>query len=158
MPFRPGGEPITVERLFRLARDLLRYGAASALALALDYSVLLALHHYGVNYLVAAAAGFLCGLTLIYVLSVRYVFEGRRRRAASVEMLGFLVTGVLGLLLTEALMHFFVSDMGLSVTIAKAPTAGLNFLFNFGTRRALLFKDAPVAPLSMAAKPQTRFS
>jgi len=52
---------------------------------------------------------------------------------------GFVVTGVLGLLLNEALMELFVEHIGLTVAIAKIPTAGAVFLFNFTARRTLLF-------------------
>lgn len=135
---------LTPGRLFRFVRDMIRYAAASAFALALDYSVLMTLTSgFGVGYLKAAAAGFLSGLTLIYLLSIRYVFEGRRSRAPRVEMLGFLVTGLVGLMLTEALMSLFVGEFRLSVTIAKAATAGFVFMFNFLARRGLLFKTDP---------------
>ncbi|WP_457798629.1 GtrA family protein [Methylocystis sp. S23] len=134
---------LTPARLFRFIRDMIRYAAASVFALALDYGVLMLLTKaFGVGYLEAAAAGFLSGLALIYLLSIRYVFEGRRARAPRVEMLGFLVTGVVGLMLTEALMRLFVGELGLSLTLAKAATAGFVFMFNFITRRGLLFKTA----------------
>lgn len=140
------GGPITPTRLLRLVRDMIRYGAASLIALSLDYSVLLLLNGAGVGYHLATAGGFLFGLSTIYLLSIRYVFEGRRSRSAHIEMIGFLVTGLLGLLLTEALMSLFVGGLGLSVALAKAPTSGINFLFNFLSRRALLFKDLPSHP------------
>ncbi len=133
----------TPARLMRFLRDMVRYAAASLFALALDYAVLLTLTKgLGVGYLQAAAAGFLSGLGLIYLLSIRYVFEGRRSRAPSTEMLGFLVTGVVGLTLTEALMGLFVGQFCLPVPLAKAATAGFVFMFNFLTRRGLLFKAA----------------
>jgi hypothetical protein len=56
-------------------------------------------------------------------------------------MLGFLATGVAGLLLTEALMRLFVGECGLSVPLAKLGTAGFVFLFNFVSRRDLLFRE-----------------
>lgn len=130
-------------RLLRFVRDMIRYAAASVFALALDYGVLMLLTKgFDVDYLAAAAAGFLSGLALIYLLSVRYVFEGRRRRAPRVEMAGFLITGVVGLMLTEALMHFFVGRLGLSLSLGKAATAGFVFMFNFISRRSLLFKTS----------------
>ncbi|WP_424360627.1 GtrA family protein [Methylocystis parvus] len=135
---------LTPARLLRFLRDMVRYAAASVFALALDYGVLMTLTKgFGVGYLQAAAAGFLSGLALIYLLSVRFVFEGRRARAPRVEMFGFLVTGVVGLGLTEVLMHVFVGELGLSLTLAKIATAGFVFMFNFVTRRGLLFKTAP---------------
>jgi putative flippase GtrA len=130
-------------RLLRFVRDMIRYAAASVFALALDFGVLMLLTKgFGVGYLEAAAAGFLSGLALIYLLSVRYVFEGRRRRAPRIEMAGFLITGIVGLMLTEALMHLFVGRFGLSVSLAKAGTAGFVFMFNFVSRRSLLFKTS----------------
>jgi putative flippase GtrA len=132
----------TLSRFTRFLRDMIRYAAASVFALALDYGVLMLLTRLGVGYLEAAAAGFLSGLALIYCLSVRYVFEGRRRGAPRFEMAGFLITGVIGLMLTEALMRLFVERFGLSLSLAKGATAGLVFMFNFLSRRSLLFKTA----------------
>jgi putative flippase GtrA len=137
-PFRARLSP---SRLLRFMRDLIRYGAASVGALALDYGVLMVLTKaFRMGYLTAAAIGFLSGLALIYLLSVRYVFEGRRARAPRVEALGFLAMGLAGLALTEVLMRFFVADLGLTLTLAKAATAAFVFMFNFLTRRGLLFK------------------
>lgn len=130
----------------RFLGDLVRYGLASALALALDVAVLMLCHHgLGWNHLTAAAVGFLSGLGLIYGLSVGYVFRDRRRLSTRAEIAGFLLTGLAGLALTEALMHLFVDGAGLPVGLAKAPTAGVVFLFNFLGRRALLFSRAPRA-------------
>lgn len=129
-------------RLGRLAVDLVKYGAASGGALALDAGTLLLLNKaFGVNYLVAAAIGFTAGLGLIYVLSVRYVFGDNRPLRPSQEAAGFVVTGLIGLLLNEVLMEAFVDHVGLSVAIAKIPTAGVVFLFNFTARRTLLFSE-----------------
>jgi putative flippase GtrA len=127
----------------RIFVDLVRYGIASVGALALDAGTMLFLNKaLGVNYLVAAAVGFTSGLALVYWLSVRYVFGDIRRLRPSQEILGFLVTGLIGLLLNEILMSMFVERVGLSVALAKIPTAGFVFLFNFSARRVLLFSDA----------------
>jgi len=135
-----------VEALARFATDLVKYGFASAAALALDYGILLLLHNrFGLPYLIAAAIGFGAGLVLIYALSVRYVFNGRRRLSSGPELLGFLITGVLGLALNEVLMSVFVEQLLFSVAFAKIPTAGFVFLFNFIARRAMLF-SSPQTP------------
>jgi putative flippase GtrA len=136
-----------VESPTRFLADLVKYGFASAAALMLDYGLLILLNkYYGVPYLAAAAIGFSAGLALIYFLSVRYVFSGRRRLSSGPELLGFLVTGVIGLLLNEGLMSFFVETLLLSVPLAKAPTAGFVFMFNFLARRAMLFSPPAKMP------------
>jgi putative flippase GtrA len=139
------------EGLWRLVTDLAKYGLASAAALAFDYALLILFYeHYGLPYLTAAAIGFCGGLALIYALSVRYVFSGRRRLGTGPELLGFLVTGLIGLLLNQALMSLFVETLHLSVPLAKAPTAGCVFLFNFFSRRAMLF-----SPQASTSGPRT---
>ncbi|MGJ0508283.1 MAG: GtrA family protein [Methylocystis sp.] len=126
--------------------DLFGYGLASGLALALDVAALMICHRlFGLGHLLSAAIGFLSGLALIYGLSVRYVFSGRRSLSGGAEAGGFLLTGLAGLLLTEALMYLFVDRIGLDAPLAKIPTSGLVFLFNFTARRALLFSGGRAA-------------
>ncbi len=128
--------------LGRIIVDLVKYGIASLGALALDAGTMVFLNKaLGVNYLIAAAIGFTSGLGLVYWLSVRYVFGDVRRLRPSQEIFGFLITGLIGLLLNEILMKTFVEHVGLSVPLAKVPTAGFVFLFNFTARRMLLFSD-----------------
>jgi putative flippase GtrA len=132
-------------RVKRLATDMVKYGFASAAALAWDVCLLLALNKLlGVDYLIASTAGFLGGLVLIYLLSVGFVFEGRRLLRPSGEFFGFIVTGLVGLALNVALMRLFVGVLCLPVVAAKVPTAGFVFAFNFFSRRAM-FAAAPRA-------------
>ena len=127
----------------RLYVDLLRYGVASAVALAVDAGTLLLLaSFFGVNYLIAASIGFLSGLAAIYALSVRYVYDDRRVRGLPQEATGFLVTGLIGLILTQASMALLVGAFSLQVSVAKIPTVAVVFLFNFLSRRMLLFSSA----------------
>ena len=53
-----GGEDIGGIRAPLVLVDLLRYGAASVVALASDYGTLLALVHLGAHYLVASMVAF----------------------------------------------------------------------------------------------------
>jgi putative flippase GtrA len=94
----------------------------------------------GINYLVATAMGFCAGIAVTYGLSVSLVFRHRavvdRRR----EFIGFFGVGLAGLVLTQGLMMLWVERLGLAPGLAKVPTAGLVFIFNFTVRRALLFR------------------
>lgn len=127
-------------RLARLLVDLVKYGFASAAALALDYGLLLLLHEtFGVDYLVAAAIGFSSGLLLVYFSSVAFVFRDRRSMRPAIEFGAFVAVGIVGLVLNETLMYVFVEHVRLTAAWAKIPTAGFVFAFNFTARRALLF-------------------
>ncbi|PIB93294.1 GtrA family protein [Caulobacter sp. FWC2] len=137
-------------RLWRLLpeglQELALYGLASALALGLDWGLLLALTALGVNYLVASATGFVSGMAATYLLSVSMVFRHRPVADRRREFVGFVGVGLAGLVLTQGLMALWVEALHLSPGLAKIPTAGIVFVFNFTVRRALLFK----APKSLA--------
>lgn len=124
------------------ASDLVGYGFCGAIALALDWGLLILLVKAGVNYLAAAAMSFIAGMALSYVGSAYFVFRGRRARRLSTEIAGFVVIGFAGLVLNQILIFLFVHFGGLEVALAKAPTAALVFMFNFLLRRMLLFASA----------------
>jgi len=128
-------------RIGRLVADIVKYGFASAAALVVDYAVLVGGVALGFDYHAAAAIGFCLGLATVYATSVRFVFAGRRRSSRRREIIVFLVSGLAGLLLTEALMQAFHGGLGLPVALAKIPTAGFVFLFNFLARRTLFAGD-----------------
>lgn len=123
--------------------DAFGYGAASALALAVDWGSLIVMTSYlGLHYLVAAAVAFSLGLVVAYLLSVKLVFRGRSKYSAGGELFGFLVTGLAGLALNQILIFTFVGGLHIPVAAAKAPTAVLCFAFNFLSRRFFLFHPA----------------
>jgi putative flippase GtrA len=139
----PAGAGSSTHRIARFIVDALGYGAASAVALAVDYGALVALvKFFGVQYLVASTLAFSAGLVVAYALSTAFVFKGRAKFGAGGEFLGFLITGLCGLALNQMLLFALVDGLNLPVEYAKAPTAGCVFTFNFLTRRFLLFRPA----------------
>lgn len=127
------------KRVERLCEFLL-YGMSSGLALALDYGLLIFLTDYcGLYYLVSSAISFSAGLLLVYGMSVTVVFRHRRFSSRSSELWGFIATGIAGLVLNQVLLFGFTVASPMSYRLAKLPTAGLVFLFNYVVRRGLLF-------------------
>jgi putative flippase GtrA len=140
------------EDLARTLRDLILYGLFNLAALAVDWTLLIVLTHAGLHYLLASAVGFLAGVCVSYVSSVRFVFADRRSFARNREAAGFLAIGCAGLLLSVILLFAFVDGAGLPPGLAKVPTVGICFLFNFFVRRSLLFTGKPKeAPTALAA-------
>lgn len=129
-------------------RELALYGFASAMALGLDGGLLLALTALRVNYLVASGTGFVSGLAVTYLLSVSVVFRHRPVADRRAEFAGFVGIGLAGLLLTQGLMALWVEVLRMHPGLAKIPTAGIVFVFNFTVRRALLFKAPRAAAQS----------
>jgi len=127
-------------------RELLAYGLASAAALSVDAALMVVLIDLGAHYLVATAVGFCAGIAVAYGLSISMVFQNRVVEDRRREFAGFLAIGLAGLILTQMLMAFWVSLIGLDPPLAKIPTAGLVFLFNFLVRRGLLFSAPDQRP------------
>jgi putative flippase GtrA len=131
-----------IERMPRPVRECLGYGLCSAAALAVDYGLLIGLTELaGLGYLAAAAIGFSAGILVVYVMSVRFVFEQRRLDSTSLELGGFVAIGLAGLALNQTVLWAIVSVSPLNYQLAKIPTALVVFLFNFTMRRALLFSS-----------------
>ena len=134
-----GGTAVRRQALVELAR----YFVASAVALGVDtglYALGLRLH---LDYQLAAILGFLGGLSVAYLISVRWAFRTRSLGDARIEFAVFAGIGVLGLLLTEALLWLQIDVLHLGPLAAKLVAACGVFLFNFGARKCVLFKARP---------------
>ncbi|MBU4435903.1 MAG: GtrA family protein [Alphaproteobacteria bacterium] len=134
------------QRLPAGLRELGLYGLASAAALAVDWGLLLALTGAGLDYRIATAVGFCAGIAVTYGLSVSVVFRNRAIADRRREFAGFVGVGLAGLALTQLLMALWVERLHMTPGLAKMPTAGLVFMFNFAVRRALLFRAPPATP------------
>jgi putative flippase GtrA len=122
-----------------LSVEVFKYGLASAVALAVDMSVLRSLAATGIHYELAAALGFMAGATVAYLLSVRFVFRFRHLARPSMEFASFVALGAAGLLVNAAAMAVAVGAAGLGLTTAKLLAAGCTFATNFTLRRQFLF-------------------
>ena len=126
------------------ADEGLRYFAASALAFGIDLAIYSGLIRIaGVHYLFAAPAGFVLGLALIYLLSVRWVFAERRLANPRAEFAVFALIGFVGMAINEAVIYAGVDRFALGYEQAKIPSAAVVFCFNFVSRKLLLFTRYP---------------
>ena len=132
--------------MVRLLTEIGGYGLVSALALAVDTSVLYAcVNVAGWHYLPASVLAFSAGAVVAYVLSVRFVFRFRQLHNASVEFASFVALGLVGLLVNAAALFVGISTVGLGLITAKMFAAGCTFAANFTLRRQFLFSP-PKAP------------
>jgi putative flippase GtrA len=123
-------------------RQFVLYGGVSVAALAVDYGLLIFLTEtVGFHYLVSATISFLAGMLLVYVSSIGFIFSQRRLDNRSLELTSFALIGLAGLGLNGLLLWAITTGTPLSYQLAKLPTAGIVFLFNYVARRNLLFSS-----------------
>jgi putative flippase GtrA len=127
-------------------KEAIGYGAASAVAFAVDVTILWVLvRFFGWGYLGAASASFLAGASVAYALSVKLAFKEHRLRNRRVEFIGFVAIGTAGLALNAAVISLAVRYFGLHYLLAKCVAAGFTLMCNFIARRQILFvRHSPV--------------
>lgn len=122
----------------KLSVQLIKYLFVAVVAFLVDYGTLFILNSLlHLHHLFAAAMGFILGLIVNYLLSMLFVFKAKTNNKA-VSFLIFLVTGLIGLLMTLLLQYLFVDILFIPVLIAKLFTTAIVFFWNFFSRRITL--------------------
>ena len=121
--------------------ELVRSIATSMISFSVDIGILALLTEvFLVFYLVSAAISFGIGVTVSYALSVLWVFGRRRIPSKAAEYALFVLIGVIGLGLNEALLWLFTERLSIYYLLSKLIAAVLIFAWNFGARKYLLFR------------------
>jgi len=126
--------------MMAIRREFARYFVAGSLAFLSDFSVFLLLtYSFNVHYLVANIAGFCLGLTVSYLLCIRWVFKQRTYGTPKVELPVFLAISLVMLLVGELILLALVESISLPSAMAKIVMTGMIFIGNFLLKKFLLF-------------------
>lgn len=118
-----------------------RYLVVGGLAFAIDFGTLYALTEFAhLRYLTSAAIAFVLGLITNYTLSRVWVFQRRTLSSTSLEFAAFTAIGLIGLGLNQAGLWLLTERAHLHYMASKTLTTGVVFVWNFGARKALLFR------------------
>ncbi|MGU9978573.1 GtrA family protein [Phreatobacter sp. HK31-P] len=124
--------------------QMLRYGSVSAVALAVDMALFLALTGSDLGALSAAVAGYAVGLLVHFLLSSRFVFDAARTGKGRSRLFGeYALSGIAGILVTAATVAMLVEGAGLAPVPAKAVAVVLSFVAVFVIRRSIVFAARP---------------
>ena len=130
-----------VTRPDSLSVQFFRYGVVGGIAFVVDFSSLVILTSAAhVHYLWSAGIAFVLGLTTNYTLSVSWVFSSRTFASKYAEFGVFAWIGTIGLGLNELFMWLFTDRCGLHYTKSKLIATALVFLWNFTSRKVILFR------------------
>lgn len=134
---------VTLEPTFLQKHPLLeqiyRFAVVGGLAFIIDFTLLLYLTEIaGLNYLLSATLSFIFSVLFNYILSVFWVFDGRKHYRSLSKVLLFFILATCGLLLNNAIMWFSVEILAISYIIGKLVATAVVMVFNFVTRKLLL--------------------
>lgn len=138
-------------KLKPLISEFARYLVVGGTAALLDWGTFYLSYNYifagmgSWQLTLATAAGFIAGLILNYILSLVWVFksakENNKGKTVSAFMI-FTVIGVIGLLLTEAGMHFGCMLAGEKYyMLVRIFVTGVVLIWNYAARKIFIFKD-----------------
>lgn len=106
-----------------------------------DAGSLFLLEKAGMSYLAGAAFAFIIGLLVNFILSKCLVFKGSETNSSTgTEFMVFLITGIIGLALTELLMYLFTEQLSCYFMVSKVIAAALVLIWNFAARKVILYR------------------
>jgi putative flippase GtrA len=130
-----------VNKSDRTAVHLIRSVFSSNVAFAVDFGILVVLTEVvGLHYLISNGIAFMVGTTISYTLSVFWVFSRRSIANKHAEYWIFILIGVVGVGLNEALIWTFTEHVHIHYLISKVIAGSSVFFFNFFARKYVLFR------------------
>jgi|SRR6185369_902970 len=132
---------IFLEKTNKTYIQLLRYTFVGGISTILDTAVFMVSTVFlNAHYLVAQTFGFLAGISLNYFLSISFIFESKRSRLTEITL--FLITGLIGLILSYILLWFFIDILSITTyenLLAKLLTIVIVLGWNFTSRKLFIF-------------------
>ncbi len=129
----------------RVGLQFLRYLFVGGIATVFDFGAFVLLVAGGTHYLLANVIAFAIGVSVNYVLSVRWVFSSRVIDSKIIEFLIFVIIGMAGLGISEASIYIGVDIVHFHYTTAKLVAIACALMWNFAARKLLLFRGSSCA-------------
>ncbi|MCK5672958.1 MAG: GtrA family protein [Spirochaetales bacterium] len=121
---------------------LLRSIFSSGIAFAADFLILILLvEKFHLHYIISGTAGFLTGTTLLYFISVSWIFSSRRIQRKSLEYALFIFLGIIGGILNILFLWVFTDKFAVYYMVSRMIAATLVFFFNYLSRKLLIFTE-----------------
>ncbi len=115
-----------------------RYLICGGIATVSDMTVLYSFTHFlHINYLIAAACGFITGITINYSLNIILVFKSSGEIKKEFPI--FALIGIGGLLWTEIILWILVDKLHFYIMVAKVVAIILVLFWNFFMRKKFVF-------------------
>ncbi|RFT31699.1 sugar translocase, partial [Gardnerella vaginalis] len=99
----------------KLIEQVVKFGIVGIIALIIDVVLLNLLLLVHLNNVVAGTISFIISLIFNYIASMKYVFKHREDMARWMELLIFIISAVIGLLINDAII--WLSTLGMAQTL-----------------------------------------
>ena len=131
-----------------LIKEFIRYALVGGIAFLADFGTLTLFEEVILGQesrwqiFISTAAGFVVGIVINYILSLVFVFradDNKNSGKSARDFLVFTLVGIIGLGITEGLMHLGVNVLHFHYMITKIVTAGIVLIWNYIGRKIFVF-------------------
>ncbi len=120
-------------------KKILKFGVVGGIAFVVDYSLLYIFTEYcGFPSLISAAISFIISLLINYILSIKWVFDVKKKQTSK-EIILFIILSIVGLGINE-LVIFWGNELDIHYMISKLVATIIVMIYNFITRLKLIEK------------------
>ncbi len=120
--------------------QIFRYLLSGLFAFLVDAFILFTLTEYfNFHYLLSTVLAYSIGIIVTYIINIVWVFDKRKQKRQSIELLIFILITLVGLLITYILMWYLTSKLEIFYLISKVITTIVVFGWNFLMKKKILF-------------------
>jgi putative flippase GtrA len=120
--------------------QIFRYLLSGLFAFFVDAFILFSLTEYfNFHYLLSTVLAYSVGIFVSYIINIIWVFNNRKQKRQSIEILFFILITLFGLLITYVSMWYFTSKLEIYYLISKVITTVIVFVWNFIMKKKILF-------------------
>ena len=106
-----------MEYMKKLIEQVVKFGIVGVIALIIDVALLNLLMFVNVSNVIAGTISFIISLIFNYIASMNYVFKHREDMARWMELLIFVISAVIGLLINDVII--WASTFGMAASMCK---------------------------------------
>lgn len=122
--------------------EFIKYVIAGSFAFLCDFSTLyISTEFFGLHYLVSGFLGYCVGLSISYLLNIKWVFSFRKYDRKLIEFSIFNIIVLVGLIFNELIIYMAVNNFEVSYLYGKIASGFIIFLFNYSAKKFFLFHE-----------------
>jgi putative flippase GtrA len=123
----------------KLFVQFIKFSIVGVLAFCIDYGLFLLLTYvFGMHYLFASATSFIVATIFNFLVSMRYVFNGRENQTRTQQFVIFFALSLIGLGLNQLILWFCVDCLAWLAWFGKLVATAIVMVFNFVSRKYCL--------------------
>lgn len=128
-----------MRKVRELCIQFCKFGLVGTLCFCIDYGLMVLLTEFtDLGYFWSSGISFVVSVVVNYILSMRFVFEGKEELSKFQELVIFVALSLIGLALNQMIMWIAVEFFGMFYAVAKIFSTLLVTTYNFISRKLFL--------------------